>query len=68
MKHSPRPIEAVEEITTSAAARALSVSEATVRLMVTRGELPCRRLANGLRLYGIEDVARLRAKREQTGE
>ena len=52
-----------DRLTTSKVARALDVSEGTVRLMERRGELPAIRLTNGMRLFAREDVERLRQAR-----
>jgi excisionase family DNA binding protein len=45
------------------AARILSVTPATVRLMESRGELRATRTASGVRIFDRADVERLAAKR-----
>lgn len=54
------------KLTISHAARVIGVSEATVRLMERRGELPATRTSTGIRLFDrnvVERVARERAER-----
>lgn len=51
-------------ITTSAVARLLESSEATVRQLANRGQLPCIVLASGLRLYRRDVVERLAVERQ----
>lgn len=58
-------------ITNSCAARILQLSEAAVRKMADRGELPVQRTANGIRLYDqaeIERLASARAGQARSGE
>jgi excisionase family DNA binding protein len=53
-------------LTTGSVARMLGVSEATVRLMVERGDLPATRTATGVRLFDrsvVERIARERLAR-----
>jgi excisionase family DNA binding protein len=49
--------------TTSTAARVLGVSEATVRRMAERGDLPSIRTSSGLRLFRSESLTRAREAR-----
>ena len=56
-------------LTVSGAARALRVSEGTVRAWERRGELPATKLASGMRLFRRADVERLiRARKARGGE
>lgn len=50
-------------LTTSAAARALGVSEASVLGLERRGLLRCVRTSTGLRLFSLADVERLADER-----
>ena len=52
-----------ELLSTSSAARELGVAEGTIRLMERRGELPCVRLASGMRLFDRRAVDAVRAAR-----
>lgn len=59
------------KLTTSAAARAIGVAEATVRLMEQRGQLPATRTTSGVRLFARDDVDRVvreRAARRPHGD
>jgi excisionase family DNA binding protein len=57
-----------QPMTTSAAARALGVSEATVRALERAGKLPAERTSTGTRIFKAEDVARAAEARVQRDE
>jgi excisionase family DNA binding protein len=50
-------------LTVGSVARALRVSEGTVRNWADAGRLPAQRLENGVRLFHRDDVARLALER-----
>lgn len=61
-------ISNVELVSVSAAARALDVSEGTVRLWTRRGLLPCARMSNGTRVIRRSDLEELRTARTARAE
>ena len=63
----PPPTPNSGPLTTSHAARAIGVSEGSVRHMAAKGELPFVRTASGLRLFDVQDVRRVRKARTLTG-
>jgi excisionase family DNA binding protein len=51
------------QITTKHAAKILDTSEATVRAMERRGELPAARTSSGMRLFELQTVERVARER-----